>query len=177
MVLWTQIICVSRCHALKINYIASLISSSNSFYLYAACDLNLSPLAIYNFIHLDVHFLTHLLHHGVELFIRLDSLLIIHGSIFCKASQIGIVQDAWYYTLCNNSVSTVVHNRCGQIVQIINLEALEGAQACHIVVRLSPTRVTLCSGEIFETVHNIYGITEENIVIDKYLLVLSLIGI
>ena len=177
MIIYTQIICISWCHTLKINYIASLISSPDSFYLYTSCDFNLSALAIYNFIHLDIHFLTHLLHHGMELFIWLNSLLIIHSSVFCKASQISIVQDAWYNTLSNNSVPTIIHNCCGQIVKLINFKALESTQACHIVVCLSPTRVTLSSRKIFETIHYIYGIAEENIVIDKYLLVLSLIGV
>ena len=82
MVFVTFIISISGCHSLKVDDIAPLIGSSDTFDFYATSDLYFISMAVDQFIHLDVHLFADLFHHLVELGIRLNSFLLIYGSIF-----------------------------------------------------------------------------------------------
>jgi len=81
MVLISEIVSIPWSHSLEINNIAPLVSASDSFDLDTSCNLNFLLCSIDNFVHLDVHFLSNLLHHLMELLIGLNCLLLIDSAV------------------------------------------------------------------------------------------------
>ena len=61
----------------------------------------------------------------MELFIGLNSFLVVHSSILSQASKLTVVQNTWDDRLTNNSVSSVVDNCRCKVVQSINFKNLE----------------------------------------------------
>ena len=94
MILFSQKVGVSRCHALQVYDIASFISASYTFNLDATSDLNFFALSINELVDLDVHLLAHLQHHLMELFIALNCLLLINCSILRKRCKFRVIEDA-----------------------------------------------------------------------------------
>jgi len=84
MVLLTKIVCISWSHALKVDNVASLISASDSFNLDRTSNLDFFIVAVNQFVDLDVHSLTDLDHHLMELLVGLNCLLLINGSVFSE---------------------------------------------------------------------------------------------
>lgn len=82
MIFVSLIISISGCHSLKIDDVASLIGSSDTFDFNATSDLYFISIAVDEFIDLNVHLFADLCHHLVKLRIRLNSFLLIYGSIF-----------------------------------------------------------------------------------------------
>lgn len=80
-------------------------------------------------------------------------------------------------TLCNNSFTSIIYYCCRKEMKSWHFVDLKCSQSCHIVVSLCPTWVILLSCEVFEAVHDINSKTEENVIIDKYLLSLVFIGV
>ena len=94
MVLLSQEISVSRCHTLQVNDVATLVRASDSFNLNATGNFNFLSFSINNFVDLDIHFLAHLKHHLVELWIALYCLLLIDCSVLCEGCKLRVVQDS-----------------------------------------------------------------------------------
>ena len=91
MIFVTFIVSISGCHSLKIDDVAPLIGSSDTFDFYATSDLYFISMAVDEFIDLNVHLFADLFHHLVELRIRLNSFLLIDGSIFSQTCKFTVV--------------------------------------------------------------------------------------
>ncbi len=74
-------------------------------------------------------------------------------------------------------MAPVVDNCCRQVVQTFNLQELQGSKSSQIVVCLSPTWVVVSRCKVSETVNQINGITEENVVINEHLLFFGFVGV
>jgi len=177
MIVLTLVVGVPWEQALEVDEVAPFVCAPNALDFNTAGDFNFFIFAINDFIYLYVHLFAYLLHQIVELFSGMYSPAFVDGTIFGKSWQISIVQYAWYYTLADYAMATIVYNSRCQVAQTFHFEVLERSQAAEIVICLGPTWVVLESGKVLEVVHLIKCEAEEDVVIYKHLRILVLIWI
>ena len=177
MIVFTLVVGVSWEQALEVHEVASFVCASNAFDLDAASNFDFFIFAIDDFIYLNVHLFAYFLHQIMKLLSSMYSLTFVNCTIFGKSRKISVVQYAWYYTLADYTMASVVYNGGRQVAQAFNFEVLEGSQATQIVVCLAPAWVVLEAGKVPEVVHLVKSEAEEDVVVYEHLGILVLIRI
>lgn len=103
----------------------------------------------------------------MELLVRLDRLLLVDGAILGQTRQFAVVEDPRNDTLRNDSVSSVVDDRRGNVVQPVDLQNLKLAQTGQIVVCLAPAWILVGLSHVLEVVIRVNRVREEDQVVDE----------
>ena len=121
MVLVSEVVGISWSHSLQVDDVTSLVGTFDTLNFNASCNLDLLSGSIDKFVYLDVHLFADLLHHLMELLVRLNSLLLINCAVLSQACQVRVIQDTWNDTLGDDTVAAVVDNSCRKVVQALDL--------------------------------------------------------
>ena len=72
---------------------------------------------------------------------RYDVFLVVNGTIFCKAREILVVQNARNDRLAYHPMTLVLYQACCKIVQVLKVsQSLKLLQPCKIMISLGKTR-------------------------------------
>ena len=85
MVLVSEVVCISRGHTLQIDDVAPLVGASDSFDFDATGDFSGFSLCIQYLVDLDTQLRRDFLHELVELWMRLNCLLLVDRAVLSQA--------------------------------------------------------------------------------------------
>ena len=158
---------VSWGHSLHINDVVALVWSLNALDFDWTSNWNcIACQRVNHIIYFDRKSLSDLKHLLVEFRVCSNRLLFIDCSILSHAWKLLVVKNAWDDALTKHTVTFVVDNAGGKMVQALDINSLKESQTGEVMVWLSKWRVVFFSSQISVWSRAINSIREEDLVVD-----------